>query len=187
MNRQICLLTGVLTAVLILLPGEIQAAGGIPEEREATPAETESIAPGSKSGAKEETSASSDNPLAGTEWRLVEIQSMDDTIGTVRPADPSLFTMRLNIEGTVNMRLDCNRANGTWSVEPSDDGWSGRFEFGSPAAARALCPPPNLDERIVAQAEFVRGYLLKEGRLYLSLMADGGIYAWEPHKDRVPY
>ena len=25
-----------------------------------------------------------------------------------------------------------------------------------------------------------RGYLLRDGRLYLSLMADGGIYAWEP-------
>ena len=30
---------------------------------------------------------------------------------------------------------------------------------------------------------FVRSYLLKDGRLYLSLMADGGIYAWEPDTD----
>jgi hypothetical protein len=36
-----------------------------------------------------------------------------------------------------------------------------------------------MDENITAQAEFVRGYLLKDGRLYLSLMADGGVYAWE--------
>jgi hypothetical protein len=32
----------------------------------------------------------------------------------------------------------------------------------------------------VAQSAFVRSYLLKGGRLYLSLMADEGIYAWEP-------
>ena len=47
-------------------------------------------------------------------------------------------------------------------------------------AARALCPPPSMDESIVAQSAFVRSCLLKGGRLYLSLMADGGIYAWEP-------
>jgi hypothetical protein len=37
-----------------------------------------------------------------------------------------------------------------------------------------------MDESIVAQSQFIRSYLLKEDRLYLSLMADGGIYAWEP-------
>jgi len=26
----------------------------------------------------------------------------------------------------------------------------------------------------------VRSYLLKDGRLYLSLMADGGVYEWRP-------
>ena len=120
------------------------------------------------------------NPLAGTSWRLVEFQSMDDATGTVRPEDPSLYTMRLNSDGTVTMRLNCNRASGTWSAEPSGNGVSGRFEFGPLAGTRALCPPPSLDERISAQAKFIRSYLLKEGKLYLSLMADGGIYAWEP-------
>ena len=118
-------------------------------------------------------------PLAGTNWRLVEFQSMDDAIGTIRPADPSVFTMRLDRDGTVSMHLDCNRATGSWSSEPSTDGDSGRFEFGQLASTRALCPPPNLGERIVRDAQFVRGYLLRDGRLYLSLMADAGIYAWE--------
>ena len=119
-------------------------------------------------------------PLAGTEWRLVEIQSMDDAVGTKRPADPALFTMRLGADGTVNMRLDCNRANGSWTATPSADPSNGQFQFGPLAGTRALCPPPNLDEEIMKQAQFVRGYMLKDGRLYLSLMADGGIFAWEP-------
>lgn len=117
--------------------------------------------------------------LAGTRWQLVEFQSMDDAIGTLRPADPTVFTMDLNEDGTVSMRLDCNRATGSWSAEPSADASSGRFEFGRLAFTRALCPPPNLDEQIARDAEFVRGYLLRDGRLYLSLMADAGIYAWE--------
>ncbi len=123
--------------------------------------------------------AETSDPLAGTNWRLVEFQSMDDALGTIRPADPSVFTMKLDRDGTVSMHLDCNRATGSWSVEPSTDGESGRFEFGQLVSTRALCPPPNLDERIVSDAQFVRGYVLRDGRLYLSLMADAGIYTWE--------
>jgi hypothetical protein len=111
---------------------------------------------------------------------------MDDAIGEIRPQDPSLFTMHLQEDGTVSMRLDCNAATGTWSAEPAGDGTSGRFTFGNLAATMAVCPPPHLDERIVSDAEFIRGYLLREGRLYLSLMADGGIYGWEPFEAPVP-
>jgi heat shock protein HslJ len=98
--------------------------------------------------------------LADTQWRLVEFQSMDDAKGTVRPPYPSLYTMRLNGDGTVMMRLNCNRANGAWSAEPSGDGASGSFAFGPLAATRALCPPPSMDESIVAQAKFIRSFLL---------------------------
>ena len=58
-------------------------------------------------------------PLANTDWRLVEFQSMDDAVGTKRPSDPALYTMRLNADGSVAMRLNCNRATGTWKAEPS--------------------------------------------------------------------
>ena len=120
------------------------------------------------------------SPLAGTSWRLVAFRSMDDATGTVHPDDPSLYAMRLNSDGTATMRLNCNRASGTWSAEPSGNDASGRFEFGPLAGKRALCPPPSLDEKFLAQAKFIRSYLLRDGRLYLSLMADGGIYAaWE--------
>jgi hypothetical protein len=146
-------------------------------------ATTEAAASGPEADASAGRPVDSNNPLSGTEWRFVEFQSMDDTIGTVKPKDPSLFTMRLNNDGTVTMRLDCNSASGTWISEPSDDGSSGRFEFGVLAATHAMCPPPNLDEHILAQARYIRGYLLREGKLYLSLLADGGIYAWEPDTD----
>ena len=124
--------------------------------------------------------SASGNPLAGTTWRLAEFQSMDDTVGKMRPSDPSRYTMQLNRDGTVMMMLNCNRAQGTWSAEPGADGASGRFAFGPLAATTAVCPPPSMDEHVMIQAAYVRGYLLRDGRLYLSLMADAGIYAWEP-------
>lgn len=118
--------------------------------------------------------------LAPSSWRLVEFQSMDDAIGTTRPEDPSQYTMTLNADGTVAMQLNCNRASGSWSSEPAADGASGSFTFGPLAMTRAFCPPPSMDQSVAAQAGFVRSFLLRDGRLYLSLMADGGILVWEP-------
>lgn len=131
----------------------------------------------------ENAASSNDTLLADTKWRLVEIQSMDDAVGIVRPDDPSLYTMRLDADGTVHMRLNCNRANGLWTAEPSADPSNGVFRFGMLATTKALCPPPSLDEKIAADAKYVRGYLMKENRLYLSLFADGGIYAWGPESE----
>ena len=110
--------------------------------------------------------------LADTEWQLVEFQSMDDAIGTIRPDDPTRYTMRLGADGSVSMQLNCNRATGDWSAEPSAEGTTGSFRFGPLAMTRALCPPPSMDERIARDADYVRGYLLESGNLYLSLMAD---------------
>lgn len=118
-------------------------------------------------------------PLAGTHWRLVEFRSMDDRQGITRPTEGSRYTLWLHGDGTVALQLKCNRATGTWTAEPGGDGPSGRFEFGPLAATRALCPPPSMDEGIVAHSSFVRSYLLRDDRLYLSLMADGGTYMWE--------
>lgn len=119
--------------------------------------------------------------LAETQWRLLAFQSMDDAIGTRRTDDPSHYTMRLNGDGTVVLRLDCNDATGTWSAEASADPANGRFEFGPLTVTGAPCPPPSLDAQVAAQARYIRSYLLQDGRLYLSLMADAGIYIWERH------
>jgi uncharacterized lipoprotein YbaY len=43
-----------------------------------------------------------------------------------------------------------------------------------------MCPPAPLNDRIVKDWEFVRSYTIKDGHLFLSLMADGGNYEFEP-------
>jgi hypothetical protein len=78
--------------------------------------------------------------------------------------------MALEDGGRVSMQLNCNRASGSWSATAVDVE-SGTFRFGPLAATRALCPPPSLDERIARDADFVRSYLRRDGRLYLNLMA----------------
>jgi hypothetical protein len=126
-------------------------------------------------------------PLAGTDWRLVEMRSMDDATHIARPDDRAKYTMQLRDDGTVAMQLNCNRASGAWTAAPAADAISGRFTFGPLAGTPALSPPPSLDERVLREAPQVRGYLLKDGRLNLSLFADGGILVWEPADIEVPF
>lgn len=117
--------------------------------------------------------------LAGTSWRLVEFRSSDDGIGVQRPEDASLYTMSLDGNGGVSMRLDCNQANGTWSATVV----GGSFAFGPLRMTRVLCEPPSLDTQIARHAEFVSSFLLRDGLLFLNLMADGGTYVWEPLRE----
>lgn len=123
----------------------------------------------------------SKSPLAGTTWELHAIQSMDDAQGTTRVAAPERYTVHFAAEGQASFRLDCNRGMGSWQATAAGAD-NGTLTFGPIAATRALCPPPNLDQRLARDLAYVRGYMLKGGSLYMSLMADGGIYEWHPRR-----
>lgn len=110
-------------------------------------------------------------PLAGT-WVLVEFQSMDDT--TLQP-DGARYALTFEPEGRLLVQSDCNRGQGSWS---SPDNVS--LSLGPVALTRMACPPSSLQDRFVRDLDFVRSYVMRDGHLYLSLMADGGIYAFEP-------
>ena len=116
--------------------------------------------------------------LAGTTWSLVEFRSSDDAIGVVRPTEGREYTMTFGIDGRVTMRLDCNRATGGFTATPGS-GEGGSLAFSALAMTRAFCGEQSMDTRIARDAEFVRTYLLREGKLYIDLMADGGTYVWE--------
>ena len=118
--------------------------------------------------------------LKGTSWKLVEFQSMDDAQGTTRPTNPENYTLSLGADGRASFKFDCNRGSGTWTSEPSSDGAGGGFTFGPVATTKMLCPPPSMGELVERQVGYIRSYMLKDGRLHFSLMADGGILVWEP-------
>ncbi|MCP5283543.1 MAG: META domain-containing protein [Burkholderiaceae bacterium] len=128
------------------------------------------------------TTATVDPPatLIGTQWQLVALQSMDDAQGTTRPADPAAYTLHLGPDGRATLRVDCNRAMGTWQATAGADGRSGALQFGPLAGTRAMCPPDSLAPRLMRELPFVRSYLMRDGQLHLSLMADGGILSWMP-------
>ena len=111
--------------------------------------------------------------LAGTAWQLVEIVSMDDHV--YAPQDRSLYTLVFNADGSMRVRADCNRGTGTWTSESA-----GQLQFGRIAATQALCLPDSLHDRYMAQFQWVRSYVMKDGRLFLATMADGSIIEFEP-------
>lgn len=111
--------------------------------------------------------------LASTSWQLVEFQSSDGT--TLTPDDRSNYTLTFNADNSVKVRIDCNRGRSTWKSSGPN-----HLEFGSLALTRDMCPPGSLRDRIVKHWSYVRSYVIKDGHLFLSLMADGGIYEFEP-------
>ena len=117
--------------------------------------------------------------LAGTTWQLEVIQSAGDATDTLRIAEGSRFTLSFGLDGRAALRLDCNRGQGSYTLEPAADGRSGTLAFGALATTRALCEPPHLDTRVARDLSLVRSYQLKDGNLILTL-ADGVIYQWAP-------
>ena len=111
--------------------------------------------------------------LGGKTWRLVKIMSMDDNIDV---RDESFkYTIEFGDDGRASIRADCNRASGPWSSQ-SDS----QLKFGPIASTRALCPPGSLSDKYLAQLEWVRSYVMKDGHLFLATMADGSIIEFEP-------
>jgi heat shock protein HslJ len=114
--------------------------------------------------------------LQGTAWQLVRFRGGDDA--TLVPDDSREYTIEFGPQaGQLTARFDCNRGRGTWKSDGSS-----RLSFGPLALTRAKCPEGSLHDHLVKQWPFVRSYVLKDGRLFLSLQADGGIYEFEPVK-----
>jgi para-nitrobenzyl esterase len=110
---------------------------------------------------------------AGTSWKLVKIAYSDDTIH--KPDNLTKYTLTFLDKTHVPARIDCNRGTGTWkSTAP------GKLEFGPIATTRAMCPPASLYDLVMRDLPNFRSYLLKDGKLFLALMVDGGIYEFEP-------
>ena len=111
--------------------------------------------------------------LSGTSWQLVKFQGSDDK--TLTPDDKTKYTIQFNTDGVLSARIDCNRGRGTWKSSGAS-----QLQLGPLALTRAMCPPESLHDQIVKHWNFIRSYIIRDGHLFLSLMADGGIYEFEP-------
>jgi para-nitrobenzyl esterase len=111
--------------------------------------------------------------LIGSSWKLVKIAYSDDTI--YKPDDQTKYTLTFQDEEQVAVRIDCNRGYGRWNSSAP-----GQLEFGPMTITQTMCPPGSLYGLVVHDLPNFRSYVLKDGKLFLALMADGGIYEFEP-------
>ena len=117
--------------------------------------------------------------LTGTSWQLVKFQGSDET--TLTPDDRTKYTMAFGALWRLTARIDCNRGSGSWKSSGPN-----QLQFGPLALTRAMCPPASMHDHIVKQLPNIRSYVIKDGHLFLSLMADGGIYEFEPVAKATP-
>ena len=118
--------------------------------------------------------SSGKNPLSGTSWQLVKFQGPDER--TFSPEDRSKYTITFGSNGRVTVRVDCNRGNSTWKL----GGGNGELQFGSWSRTSAKCGPGSLHDQIVREGADVHKFDLKDGRLFLFGMPNGGYYELEP-------
>jgi heat shock protein HslJ len=120
-------------------------------------------------------------PLSGTHWRLERIESMEDAQPPLVPPQQHPIELHFGLDGQATFRLDCNRGMAHFSASVSAGGEaSGGLQFGGLASTRAACVSGSLEPTVIKQLPYVRSWLLRNGRLHLSLMADGGILTFAP-------
>ena len=126
--------------------------------------------------------AGASDPLTGTSWQLLSIESMapGEQPGTVI-ADPSKYTVSFGDDGRAVFTVDCNRGNSSWQAEVSGMD-SGTLTFGPIALTRMFCPQPSADTEVTAALGRVRGFLISDEKLHLSLEADSGVMHWQPSR-----
>lgn len=102
------------------------------------------------------TAAGSD-PLAGSEWRPVEIA------GTATPEDVEVF-LQFRAEGAVAGMAGCNRFTGSYAIEDET------LEFSPLAATMMACPDPQMqvEQLLFAALGQVRGFARDRVDLVLS-------------------
>lgn len=118
--------------------------------------------------------------LLGTEWRLVAFESSKDAIGTIRPREDEVYTLRLDPDGSASMQLSCNRGFGSWTSADAEAA-RGSLLIKAVGATMAACPPGAIT-RLPADFDHIRSFVIADGRLHLNLMMDGGNYVWEPKR-----
>jgi len=117
--------------------------------------------------------AAAPSDLPGTNWQLVQFQSGDGSILT--PEEAAIYTVEFGKDGKVSVVAGCNRGTGTWTSTPPSG-----LSFGPLATTRAMCPPGSMSARFLRDFEYMRSYVIVDGHLHVSLMADGGIYEFAP-------
>ncbi len=105
--------------------------------------------------------------IIGPVWQWVRTQYNDGTTLT-RPAETAAYTLQLNSDGTVNVRGDCNRGGGSFTMNGN------KLSIAITHTTLAACPEGSLEGPFIRDLNRTGGCLIKDGRLFLDLKLDAG-------------
>ncbi len=110
--------------------------------------------------------------ITGAEWKW--LQSLYNNDQKAVPADPAHYTITFKPDGTLNVRADCNRAGGAYTV--TDQSISIQVTH----STMAMCPPDSLDVKFLKDLAAAAIYFFKDGHLHLDLKYDSGTMQFSP-------
>jgi heat shock protein HslJ len=120
-----------------------------------------------------QSNTSDTSDLVGIVWEWERFLDNDGSVLEVN--DPSRYTLILNPDGTYQVRADCNRSGGAYTL----DGGSLTLQPGPTTLAE--CEPGSLYDEFLAYLGRVRTYVrADDGKLVLDLWADAGHVVFRP-------
>lgn len=104
--------------------------------------------------------------VIGVDWQWLASRYNNDT--EARPADPGRYRLRLEPDGSLRARVDCNQAGGRYRMEGSV------IVIEVTHATMAACEPGSLDQVYRRDLSAAAIYFMRQGKLYLDLKYDTG-------------
>jgi heat shock protein HslJ len=104
--------------------------------------------------------------LVGPVWQWVQTLYNNDT--KAMPSRPGNYTVQFGVDGTVNIRADCNRKGGTYSLKEQ------QIAIEITQSTMAACPEDSLEDRFVRDLTAGAIWFLRDGELYIDLKYDTG-------------
>jgi len=101
--------------------------------------------------------------LIGNGWEAV---TNDDT--KANPADSARYILRFAADGSVNARVDCNRAGGQYLIE------EGKLRIKITYSTMAACEPDSLEAAFLKDIGRTGALHLQDGKLYIDMSHDTG-------------
>jgi heat shock protein HslJ len=114
----------------------------------------------------------SEGSITGVEWQWQGSAYNDDTKAT--PDDPAQYTITFADDGTYEGQADCNRINGSYTLDGSS------ITIEPAAATKSLCPPGSLFDQFVRDLEGVAIVTVRDGALLADIKFDTGTMRFAP-------
>ncbi len=104
--------------------------------------------------------------VVGVEWQWQDFQGGDNSLMGI--LNPEQYTLLLNADGSLNVRADCNRGSGSYTLEDN------QLTLEVKALTRAMCPPESLSQQYLEYLAAVETFVIEDGTLMLNLASGAG-------------